>query len=88
MVLSQKHKLHLIRDILNTHHHDGSASVREYEQLHRSTESLLSETADEPINEILEAIHQYSKQGMALNTYESHLSDNKDNLQKWLNQLQ
>ncbi|MFC7393586.1 YtzH-like family protein [Scopulibacillus cellulosilyticus] len=88
MVLSKQHKLNLIRDILNSHHLDGAASAREYEQLHRSTESLMSEMADEPLNGTLEAIHQYSRQGMQLKAYDTHLSDNKENFQSWLNQLQ
>ncbi|WP_077614741.1 YtzH-like family protein [Caenibacillus caldisaponilyticus] len=88
MGLSDRDHIGLIRDILKAHHLDGAASQSEYEQLYRTTKRLLDgHRAGQADAATLQAIHDYSAKAIPLSAYDEHLSENKSNLETWINRL-
>ena len=87
MGLTTNDQLNLIKDILKTHHLDGAASSNEYQQLYRVAQTLMNNTDFNANSDTLQAISDYSAKGMALSGYDEHLSENKDNLNSWIQTL-
>lgn len=87
MTLTDQHKLGLILDILKTHHLDGVASQSEYEQLYRSTKQWLDGQTPSEHSGTLQAVHDYSAEAMNMDGYDDHLTNNKSNLESWVQSL-
>jgi hypothetical protein len=87
MTLNDQHKRGLIHDILKTHHLDGVASQSEYEQLYRATKKWLDGQATDDYTGTLQAVHDYSAQAINMDGYDEHLSNNKSNLESWVQTL-
>ncbi|GGH89161.1 Fic family protein [Pullulanibacillus pueri] len=89
MSLTANDRLNLIKDILRTHHLDGAASSSEYQQLYRTAQTLINDSNEQVTNanETLQAISDYSAKGMSLSGYDDHITENKDNLNSWLQTL-
>ncbi|GGE55184.1 hypothetical protein GCM10011391_37740 [Pullulanibacillus camelliae] len=87
MTLTPNDKLNLVKDILTTHHSDGVANASEYEQLHRIVQNLLKDSSTTPQANTLQAINAYCSKGLELTDYNDHLTENKDNINTWIQSL-
>jgi len=87
MTLTPNDKLTLVKDILATHHADGVAHASEYEQLYRIVQNLLDDWDTSAQVTTLQAIHNYCAQGLELTDYADHLTENKDNINIWIQSL-
>lgn len=87
MVLTSHDKLNLIKDILNSHQFDGNPTLREYEQLFRSTNAIINNGETPELDGVLQAINTYSEQGMHMNHYDQHLNENMNNFNQWVQSL-
>ncbi|WP_085523066.1 YtzH-like family protein [Tuberibacillus sp. Marseille-P3662] len=87
MTLSSKDKLNLIKDILNSHQMDRNPTVSEYEQLFRSTNQLLQQQDSPELNDIIQAINEYSEAGLDENQSNEHLDHNTANINQWIQSL-
>lgn len=88
MPLNEQHQLSILQDILTNHQVDCCGTVSECQQIQRLIKSLLvNQQVDEQIKNTLLDVYQYSQHGQNTKNMDVHITQHKDNLSTWIDEI-
>ncbi|WP_458412177.1 YtzH-like family protein [Schinkia sp. CFF1] len=88
MPLNEQHQLSILQDILTNHQVDCCGTVSECQQIQRLIKSLLvNQQVDEQIKNTLLDVYQYSQHGQNTKNMDVHITQHKDNLSAWIDEI-